>query len=67
MGRRIPWAGGAVTGTGKKLELRLRKKYFGGGAGFSWEIGTRGDKGGSFRETAQEGAGGSEGEGCPGR
>jgi len=29
LGRRIPWAGEAVTGTGKKLELGLRKKYIG--------------------------------------
>jgi len=29
LGRRIPWAGGVVTGTGKKLELGLRKKYVG--------------------------------------
>jgi len=29
LGRRIPWAGVSVTGTGKKLELGPRKKYFG--------------------------------------
>lgn len=26
---RIPWTRGVVTGAGKKLELGLRKKYFG--------------------------------------
>jgi len=34
LGRRIPWAGGAVTGTGKKLELRVSFSYFGPERGF---------------------------------
>lgn len=34
LGRRISWAREVVTGTGKKLELGLRKKYFGPERGF---------------------------------
>ena len=66
LGRRIPWAGGVVTGAGKKLELGLRKKYFGTERDFpgSSEMGE--PKGGGQGENAQEGGVGRESEGCPG-
>jgi hypothetical protein len=61
--RRIPWAGGVVTGTGKKLELGLRKKYFGPERGFLGVSGPGEPKGGGQGGTAQEGAGEREGGG----
>ncbi len=49
MGGRITWAGEVVTGTGKRLELGLVKKYFGTERGFP-EIR---DQGGGPGENAQ--------------
>jgi len=74
---RIPWARGAVTGTGKKLELGLRKKYFGPERDFPGSSGLGEPNGGGQGETpgggrrsrrgGVSGDAGQWGQGGPGR
>jgi len=66
LGRRIPWAGGAVTGTGKKLELRLRKKYFGPERGFPGSSGLGEPNGGGQGRTPRRGQEGANPRGVRG-
>ena len=56
LGRRIPWAGGAVTGTGKKLELGLSFSYFGPERDFPERSGLGEPNGGGQGETPRRGA-----------
>jgi len=55
LGRRIPWAGVSVTGTRKKLELGLRKKYFGLERDFPGSSGLREPNGGGQGKTSRKG------------
>ena len=54
-------------GDREKAGTGAEEKVLWGGEEFSWEIGARGAQWGRSGENVQEGAGGSEPEGCPGR
>ena len=66
MGRRIPWTGESVTGTGKKLELGLRKKYFGAERDFPERAGLGEPNGGGQGKTPRRGQGSAKERGVRG-
>jgi len=55
LGRRIPWAGVSVTGTGKKLELGLSFSYVGPERGFPGVSGLGEPNGGGQGRTPRRG------------